>query len=133
MKLNNKKKLFLLCIVLVSILSATIVYAVGNNNIYEQKLSIENDTRTYFNSWESPEYDGWVCSEKSEACMVYIRDTLGYPTVLVYGHSQDFKAHKWVLVFINGAWYELESTNFTFQNNHDMYSDMFAQLFKGMC
>jgi len=41
--------------------------------------------------------------------------------------------HKWVLVYIQGSWYEFESTCFNFQKSSDKYSNMFTQIFNESC
>jgi len=100
------------------------------NSSVEQKMEfIEEETKNYFNNWNTEQYEGWTCNEKSEVCQEYIRDDLGFPCILVYGHSQEFTAHKWVLVYLEDSWYEFETTCFSFQDNERFRSDMFAQVF----
>ena len=119
----------LIVIFLIILLCCVVVSSISS--LEHEKKHIEEATQEHFNNWNHEQYTNWTCSDMSSACKSYIRDTLGYPTVLVYGSAKDFTAHKWILVYINNAWYEFESTLLTFQETSNQFgSRMFTQLFK---
>ena len=90
-----------------------------------QLESIENKIREKYN-WDDQQYDGWDCSNKSVECEKYFETELGYSCYFVYGDrdrgTDDWAAHMWNFVEIDGAFYEFESTALQFRKVSDKYN-----------
>jgi hypothetical protein len=79
--------------------------------------------KLHFSNWDG--YDG-DCSDTSKECEEYFETIHHLPCYLVYGHSgfgtDDWNAHIWNIVMIDGVPYEFESQTLIFKDVSEAYT-----------
>ena len=115
-----KKKKILIIGFIAIILLCSVIWI---NNI--TAFILETEIRFHYNFWNAPKYDSWICQDFSEECEKYF-ETHGYPCYFVYGDknsgTDNWTAHIWNIVMVNGEPFEFESTSLTFKKVSQEYN-----------
>lgn len=105
-------------IITVVILAGTL-FAIQNMDT----TRLSNGAKVHFSNWDRQDRD---CSDTSIKCEEYFETIHHLPCYLVYGHrglgTDDWTAHIWNIVMIDGVPYEFESQTLVFKEVSETYT-----------
>ena len=94
-----------------------------NTNIPIDGEPLLEAVRNQFN-WKLPQYDGWRCVNKSNATYDYL-ESLGYNLRVCSGYNLTRESgHRWIMIQLDGAWYDFECTSLRFKDVGCKYDEI---------
>lgn len=117
-----KRRVMIPFLAVISIILGCLL-VVGQSQLEEDIF--EDNISNHFNNWNDPEYEGWVCRHKVDACMDYLK-TQNINCMKIYGKHPDNHCaiHVWLLLDMNGIWKEFECNNLNFQQTSLKYENV---------
>lgn len=114
------KFLYLIVIIVVIILAGCTTFAVQNT---PDTARLSFSAKLRFLNWFC---QNKKCSDTTIECEKYFETVHHLPCYLVYGHrdfgTDDWAAHMWNIVMMDGVPYEFESTTFVFKDVSETYT-----------